>query len=34
LEPELMADVEQKESVTAGAQVVSINQVRQSLRGN
>ncbi|HEY0894446.1 MAG TPA: dynamin family protein [Cellvibrio sp.] len=34
LEPELMADVEQKESVTAGAPVVSIKQGRQSLRGN
>jgi len=34
LEPELMADVEQKESVLAGAQVVSINQGRQGLRGD
>jgi hypothetical protein len=34
LEPELMADVEQKESITAGAQVVSIKQGRQSLRGS
>lgn len=34
LEPESMADAEQKESGVAGAQVVSINQGRQSLRGN
>ncbi len=34
LEPELMADVEQKEPVAAGGQVVSINQGRQSLRGS
>jgi tRNA U34 5-carboxymethylaminomethyl modifying GTPase MnmE/TrmE len=34
LEPELLVDAEQKELSAAGAQIVSINQGRQSLRGN
>ncbi|MCE3251047.1 MAG: hypothetical protein K0Q67_57 [Cellvibrio sp.] len=34
LEPELLVDAGQKELSAAGAQIVSINQGRQSLRGN
>jgi tRNA U34 5-carboxymethylaminomethyl modifying GTPase MnmE/TrmE len=34
LEPELLMDAEQKELSAAGAQIVSINQGRQLLRGN